>query len=154
VAASQPANTAPTVGPAPSNLDEDERGGESFTLILSNATFELSMNRDEPSSIQRQLSVDRRYQRNENDESQGLTFVSNRVDIEQAHSSMSLERIAFQTVLTTGIAIWVLQGAQILATILATTPAWIQLDPIAILPKSNSDELEDQEEEAQIFDGK
>jgi hypothetical protein len=47
--------------------------------------------------------------------------------------------------LTTGIAIWVLHGAQILAAILATTPAWIQLDPIAILPKSND---EDEEPEA------
>jgi hypothetical protein len=61
--------------------------------------------------------------------------------------------------LTTGIAIWVLHGAQILAAILATTPAWIQLDPIAILPKSNdedgeSEKQEEEEEEAKIFDGK
>jgi len=46
------------------------------------------------------------------------------------------------TALGTGLVLWVIQGAQILAAILSTAPALIQLDPLSVLPS-----LTDQEEE-------
>ena len=48
-----------------------------------------------------------------------------------------------------------IQGAQLLATIIAATPAWIQLDPMSVLLKAAEDEIDSDDEIAEgerIFD--
>jgi hypothetical protein len=60
------------------------------------------------------------------------------------------------TALGTGIVLWVIQGAQILAAILSTAPALIQLDPLSVLPNLTDQEEEEPEADAagKLFDKK
>ena len=67
--------------------------------------------------------------------------------------SYSVDNVVVSTVLSTGVVIWVVQGAQILATFLSVAPAYLQLDPLSVLPKSNEEELLDAScEEEKLFD--
>ncbi len=151
-ATSPTATQVPGVVPAIQRLDDAKQENENFKLVLSEETYEIKSRGVESTSIQRSLTNDRRYQRIEHGDARLLVFSNNRIDFEQSQSSADFKEIVFQTVLSTGLVIWVLQGAQLLATILATTPAWIQLDPIAILPKSDSYDEEEPEDGATIFD--
>jgi VCBS repeat-containing protein len=47
--------------------------------------------------------------------------------------SSSFESMVFSTVVGTGMIFWVVQGAQLAATLISVAPAWIQIDPLAIL---------------------
>jgi hypothetical protein len=47
--------------------------------------------------------------------------------------SSSFESMVFSTVVGTGMLLWVVQGAQLAATLISVAPAWMQLDPLAVL---------------------
>jgi VCBS repeat-containing protein len=47
--------------------------------------------------------------------------------------SSSVESLVFSTVVGTGMILWVVQGAQLAATLISVSPAWMQLDPLAVL---------------------
>jgi hypothetical protein len=59
--------------------------------------------------------------------------------------SSSFESMVFSTVVGTGMLLWVVQGAQLAATLISVAPAWMQLDPLSILNandgKSKKEEL-------------
>ncbi len=63
--------------------------------------------------------------------------------------AIPIEQTVVQTVIGTGLVIWVVQGVQIIATLLSTTPAWIQLDPLNVL-SSNSKSSDEEDEDDQI----
>jgi hypothetical protein len=37
-------------------------------------------------------------------------------------------------VLGTGVIIWLAQGAQLAATLVSASPAWLHIDPLAVMP--------------------
>ena len=47
--------------------------------------------------------------------------------------SSSFESVMFSTVVGTGMILWVVQGAQLAATLISVAPAWMQLDPLSVL---------------------
>ena len=47
--------------------------------------------------------------------------------------SSSFESMVFSTVVGTGMLLWVVQGAQLAATLISVAPAWIHLDTLAVL---------------------
>jgi VCBS repeat-containing protein len=47
--------------------------------------------------------------------------------------STSFESMVFSTVVGTGMLLWVVQGAQLAATLISVAPAWMQIDPLAVL---------------------
>ena len=70
---------------------------------------------------------------------------------EQFHFEIQQEIV--QTVISTGIVIWVIQGAQLLATFLSVAPAYLQLDPLHVLSKSSEEDLIDESDDAfMLFD--
>jgi hypothetical protein len=58
--------------------------------------------------------------------------------------SSSFESMVFSTVVGTGMLLWVVQGAQLAATLISVAPAWIHLDPLAVL--NNADDKLKKEE--------
>jgi hypothetical protein len=67
--------------------------------------------------------------------------------------SSSFESVVFSTVVGTGMLLWVVQGAQLAATLISVAPAWMQLDPLSIL-NSNEGKMKKEELSAgeKLFD--
>ncbi len=82
-----------------------------------------------------------------------LESLEKRVEWNDDTRAHILEDTVVQTVIGTGLVIWLVQGAQILATLLSATPAWIQLDPLNVLsqPKLGKDTKEDTPDEEKIL---
>jgi hypothetical protein len=74
----------------------------------------------------------------------------------QAESNFFTTNSIVNTALGTGLVLWVIQGAQILAAILSTAPALIQLDPLSVLPNLTDEEEEEPEADSagKLFDKK
>ena len=49
----------------------------------------------------------------------------------------SIESLMINTVVGTGLILWVVQGAQLAATLISAAPAWIQLDPLAVMQSTD-----------------
>ncbi len=66
----------------------------------------------------------------------------------------NLDQLVFKTVIGTGAVIWVVQGIQILATLLSVTPAWLHIDPLNIVAgKLDEEENENERSEGEkLFD--
>jgi hypothetical protein len=45
-----------------------------------------------------------------------------------------MDSVLFKTVLGTGVIIWLAQGAQLAATLVSASPAWLHIDPLAVMP--------------------
>ncbi len=58
------------------------------------------------------------------------------------------------TMLSTGVVIWVLSGAQFLATIVSASPIWMQLDPLMVMSQAKMGVGKDEKEDKSlsIFD--
>jgi hypothetical protein len=50
-------------------------------------------------------------------------------------SHAAFDSVLVRTVLGTGAILWLAQGAQFAATLVSTAPAWMNLDPLAVMPK-------------------
>jgi len=96
-----------------------------------------------------------RVRQGENDNHELTTRGSDSFQEDSDRNFFTTESVV-NTVLGTGIVIWIIQGAQILAAILSTAPALIQLDPLSILPKLETDEKEDPDADSagNLFDKK
>jgi hypothetical protein len=79
-----------------------------------------------------------------------------RQEQEISHSNFFTSTNIVNTALGTGIVLWVIQGAQILAAILSTAPALIHLDPLSVLPSLTDQDEEEPEADsaAKLFDKK
>ncbi len=76
-----------------------------------------------------------------NDES----FISGKIDF---------ENVVLTTMLSTGVFIWVLQGAHVVATVMSTAPVWLQLDPLIVMSqnKLGVGKTADEEKSLSMFD--
>jgi hypothetical protein len=67
--------------------------------------------------------------------------------------SSSYESMMFSTVVGTGMLLWVVQGAQLAATLISVSPAWMQLDPLAVLNNADGKlKKEDLSASEKLFD--
>jgi hypothetical protein len=53
-------------------------------------------------------------------------------------SKEAIETVMINTAVGTGLVLWVVQGAQIAATLISVAPAWVQLDPLAMISQDKS----------------
>ncbi len=83
-----------------------------------------------------------------------LESLEKRVEISDDTRAHILEDTVVQTVIGTGLVVWLVQGAQLLATLLSATPAWIQLDPLNVLgqAKLGKDKESQTPERERIFE--
>jgi VCBS repeat-containing protein len=56
-----------------------------------------------------------------------------------------IESVVFNTVIGTGFLLWVVQGAQLAATLISAAPAWIQIDPLAVMNMNEDPKLKKEE---------
>jgi hypothetical protein len=56
-----------------------------------------------------------------------------------------IESVVFSTVVGTGFLLWVVQGAQLAATLISAAPAWIQIDPLAVMNMGDDTKLKKDE---------
>jgi hypothetical protein len=47
---------------------------------------------------------------------------------------ISMDSVLIKTVLGTGIILWIAQGAQLAATLISVSPAWMHFDPLSMMP--------------------
>ncbi len=68
--------------------------------------------------------------------------------------NVDFQGVVLTTVLSTGIVIWVMQGAQVLATIASAAPAWGVIDPLIVLSQERLKVGSNEEEERvlSVFD--
>jgi VCBS repeat-containing protein len=139
---------------------EEESVDMNTTQVVLNTTgvnSEFGQSRYDASLTNSMAVASQRRDYQENETIQRYEIMTARSVIsEEEQGTLQVNNLVYNTVLSTGIVIWFVQGAQILATILAATPAWIQLDPIAILSKSSEDDQEEEQESNEgekIFDG-
>jgi hypothetical protein len=59
-------------------------------------------------------------------------------------SKETIETVMINTAVGTGLVLWVVQGAQIAATLISIAPAWINIDPLAILSQEKRGDLRKQ----------
>ncbi len=83
-----------------------------------------------------------------------LESLEKRVEVSDDTRAHILEDTVVQTVIGTGLVVWLVQGAQLLATLLSATPAWIQLDPLNVLGQAKLGKDKDSQapEEERIFE--
>ncbi len=80
-----------------------------------------------------------------------------RTELLEQTSALPIQGVVVQTVLGTGVVIWVVQGIQLLATLLSATPAWIQFDPLNVIAggtNTKEDEEDDASQAIHLFDNK
>jgi hypothetical protein len=68
-----------------------------------------------------------------------------RESVESRHRE-AIETVMLNTVVGTGLALWVVQGAQLAATLISVAPAWMHVDPLAMMsnerdPRFKKEEL-------------
>ena len=106
-------------------------------------------------SITRQSheGANRRFRRGNEEQSRQELLTMEPIEFEDNTSYFGISEAVVQSVLGTGLVIWMMQGAQLLATIIAATPAWIHLDPISVLPKASDDDSDDKVEAGEVANG-
>jgi VCBS repeat-containing protein len=68
-------------------------------------------------------------------------------------SSITLDSTIVKTMLGSGVILLLVQGAQLAATLIAASPAWIQFDPLAVMPTLNDrDKKQSLTKGEQLFD--
>ncbi len=69
-------------------------------------------------------------------------------------TTFELDNAVLTTMLSTGVVIWVLNGAHFLATIVSATPVWMQLDPLIVMSQAKMGVGKDDQEDKSlsIFD--
>jgi hypothetical protein len=70
---------------------------------------------------------------------------TNHHDHEMGHQQIAMDSVLIKTVLGTGIILWLAQGAQLAATLISVSPAWMHIDPLSIMP--NLDDKKGKKEE-------
>jgi hypothetical protein len=63
----------------------------------------------------------------------GYDGMSNHMD-EMSHQQISMDSVLINTVLGTGIILWIAQAVQLAATLISVSPAWMHFDPLSIMP--------------------
>jgi hypothetical protein len=51
-----------------------------------------------------------------------------------SNHQISMDSVLIKTVLGTGIILWIAQGAQLAATLISVSPAWMHFDPLSMMP--------------------
>ncbi|MFN9418252.1 MAG: cadherin domain-containing protein, partial [Pirellula sp.] len=67
------------------------------------------------------------------DRAQGHDGPANHVN-EMSNQQISMDSVLIKTVLGTGIILWIAQGAQLAATLISVSPAWMHFDPLSMMP--------------------
>jgi VCBS repeat-containing protein len=53
---------------------------------------------------------------------------------DMSNHQISMDSVLIKTVLGTGIILWIAQGAQLAATLISVSPAWMHFDPLSMMP--------------------
>jgi len=48
-------------------------------------------------------------------------------------NTITIESMVLNTVVGTGLQLWVVQGAQLAATLISVASAWIEIDPLSVM---------------------
>ncbi len=131
------------------NLREDRNSALSASIAFSTSYTPHSGGLWNAQSDFRQSDSGRRSVSNGSEDWGLVNDASRSGSMQEEARAIPIEQTVVQTVIGTGLVIWVVQGVQIIATLLSTTPAWIQLDPLNVL-SSNSKSSDKEDEDDQI----
>jgi hypothetical protein len=115
----------------------------------------LEIDEDEQDRSQHRDTVQMQVLQRDNDRDASSDVTADGLDDAPEINPIEIENIVLTTVIGTGVVIWIVQGAQVLATVMSAAPVWMQLDPLLVMSQERMrvGKNEQEEKAMELFDG-